>query len=73
MSLRSRRRRPDGRLGSTHRVVPGPRLALAVALLLTATLGPAVPCRAGGLVIEAPNVIAAPGSSGSFDVLQSVP
>jgi hypothetical protein len=50
-------------------VVPGPRLALAVALMLTATLGPAVPCRAAGLVIEAPNVIAAPGSSGSFDVL----
>lgn len=70
MSLRTRRRRPGGQLGSAHRLVPAPRLALAVALLRTATLGPAVPCRAAlGLVIEAPNVIAVPGSSGSFDVL----
>ena len=29
---------------------------------------PAVTCRAGGLVIEAPSLAAAPGSSGSFDV-----
>jgi hypothetical protein len=49
----------------------GPRLALVVALVLTLTLtlGTAVPCRADGLVIEAPDLVAAPGSSGSFDVL----
>jgi hypothetical protein len=40
-----------------------------VALVLTATLGPAAPCRAAGLVLEAPNLIVAAGSSGSFDVL----
>jgi hypothetical protein len=39
-----------------------------VALVLAMTLGPAVPCRAD-LLIEAPDVAAAPGSSGSFDVL----
>ena len=33
------------------------------------SLGPAVSCRADGLVIEAPNLTVAPGSSGSFDVL----
>jgi hypothetical protein len=38
-------------------------------LVLTASLGPAVPCRAAGLVIEAPNVTAGPGSTGSFDLL----
>ena len=32
-------------------------------------LGHAVPCRAAGLVIEAPNLLVTPGSSGSFDVL----
>jgi hypothetical protein len=42
------------------------RLLLA-ALLLTA-LGPDASCRAG-LIIAAPNVSAAPDSSGSFDVL----
>jgi hypothetical protein len=40
-----------------------------VVLVLTATLGGAVPCHAAGLVIEAPNLTAATGSSGSFDVL----
>jgi hypothetical protein len=38
-------------------------------MVLAATLGPAVPGRAAGLVIQAPHVVAAPGSSGSFDVL----
>jgi hypothetical protein len=40
-----------------------------VALVLTATLGLAAPCRAGGLVIEAPNLTAGPGSTGAFDLL----
>jgi hypothetical protein len=39
-----------------------------LALLIAVTVGINVPCRAG-LVIEAPNVTVAPGSSGSFDVL----
>jgi hypothetical protein len=36
--------------------------------MLTLALGQAVPCRAD-LVIEAPNLIAPPGTSGSFDLL----
>jgi hypothetical protein len=42
---------------------------LAAALVMTAILSPAVPCRADGLVIEAPDLTVTPGSSGSFDVL----
>jgi len=38
-------------------------------VLLAMSLGPALTCRAGGLVIEAPNLTVSPGSSGSFDVL----
>jgi hypothetical protein len=41
---------------------------LLLAALLLAVLGPDASCRAG-LIIAAPNVSAAPGSSGSFDVL----
>jgi hypothetical protein len=37
--------------------------------VLTTSLGPAAPCRAAGLVIKAPNRIAARGSSGAFDLL----
>ena len=48
-------------LGGCHRYLPFV-LALAVALGLDAS------CQAG-LVIEAPNIAVAPGSSGSFDVL----
>jgi len=45
------------------------RAGLALAALSLATaLGTGVPCRAG-LLIQAPTVTAAPGSSGSFDVL----
>src|SRR5262245_24543429 len=58
-----------GRPASARRMGPGPRLAAA--LVLTATLGTAVPCRAAGLVIEAPNPTGlAPGSTGSFDLLR---
>ena len=57
-------RRGSGRwLGARHWLG---RLLLVV---LAMSLGPAVSCRADGLVIEAPNVTVAPGSSGSFDVL----
>jgi len=55
--------------GSACGVGPGFRLALAAALVLAAALGRDVPCRAAGLVIEAPNVTAPAGSSGSFDLL----
>jgi hypothetical protein len=40
-----------------------------LAVALAAIIGGAVPCSAGGLVIEAPNLTATPGSSGSFDLL----
>src|SRR5262245_66647446 len=68
MSLRIGRRRPGGPPEPACRVGPGTRLVLAASLVLTATLGPAVPTRAD-LIIKAPNLIAGPGSSGSFDVL----
>jgi hypothetical protein len=56
-------------LDSDREAVRGKRLALALLILLAITLGPAVPCRASGLVIEAPNLTVPAGSSGSFDVL----
>jgi len=40
-----------------------------IAVALAAIVGGAVPCSAGGLVIEAPNLTATSGSSGSFDLL----
>jgi hypothetical protein len=40
-----------------------------IAVALAAIVGGAVPCSAGGLMIEAPNLTATPGSSGSFDLL----
>ena len=40
-----------------------------IAVALAAIVGGAVSCSAGGLVIEAPNLTATPGSSGSFDLL----
>jgi hypothetical protein len=57
------------RLDSDREAVRGKRLAVALLILLAITLGPAVPCRASGLVIEAPNLRVSAGSSGSFDVL----
>lgn len=44
------------------------RAAVALPITLAVALGTGAPCRAG-LVIEAPTITAAPGSSGSFDVL----
>ncbi|HKM55049.1 MAG TPA: PEP-CTERM sorting domain-containing protein [Isosphaeraceae bacterium] len=46
-----------------------PRWARSVALGIVAALGIAAPCRAGGLVISAPDITATAGSSGSFLVL----
>jgi len=70
MNLRTRRlesgRRsgPSGPWGWERR-----RLFRMIAVALAAIAGGAVPCSAGGLMIEAPNLTATPGSSGSFDLL----
>lgn len=72
MKLRIGCPRPDRRpvsSRSVREVVLVRRLALAVALVLTAALCHALPCRAAGLVVEAPNLMAKAGSSGSFDVV----
>ncbi len=65
MRLRIGRRRPGGQPG----VGEGTWLAPSVALVLTVALGHSVPCCAAGLVLEAPNLTAAAGSSGSFNLL----
>jgi hypothetical protein len=44
------------------------RFVLSLPIVVAITLATSAPCRAG-LVVEAPNVTVAPGSSGSFDVL----
>ncbi len=53
--------------GSCWRWVCGVFRVIAIAL--AAIVGGAVPCSAGGLMIEAPNLSVTPGSSGSFDLL----
>ena len=53
--------------GSRRQRVCGVFRVIAVAL--AAIVGGAVPCSAAGLMIEAPNLTATPGSSGSFDLL----
>ncbi len=50
-------------MGPVHRLARLLVVALAMSLVL------AVPCGAAGLVIQAPSLTVAPGSSGSFDVL----
>ncbi len=70
MKLRTRRPESGQRScssGSCWRWVCG--LFRVIAVALAAIVGGAVPCSAGGLVIEAPNRPATPGSSGSFDLL----
>ena len=70
MKLRTRRPESGRRScssGSCWRWVCG--LFRVIAVALAAIVGGAVPCSAGGLVIEAPNLTATPGSSGSFDLL----
>ncbi len=62
-----RRSRSGGSCGSRGRGEFGVFGVIAIALV--AILAAAVPCSAGGLVIEAPNLTATPGSSGSFDLL----
>jgi hypothetical protein len=70
MKLRTRRPESGRRScssGSCWRWVCG--LFRVIAVALAAIVGGAVPCSAGGLVIEAPSLMAKPGSSGSFDLL----
>jgi hypothetical protein len=50
-------------------VWPGRRAAPLLVAVVAMCVGVGSPCRADGLVIEAPNLVVAPGSSGSFDVL----
>jgi PEP-CTERM motif len=57
----SSRRTPLERLGR--------QLTLALVLVLTVSMGHVAPCRAEGLVVQAPNINALPGTSGTFDVL----
>ena len=69
VSMMTRSDQTSVRRGSGRGLGAGQRLARLVLVVLAMSLGPAVSCRADGLVIEAPNVPVAPGSSGSFDVL----
>ena len=69
MNLRTRRLGSGGSGSSRSRSRRGRGVFRAIALALAAIAGAAVPCFAGGLVIEAPNLTAMPGSSGSFDLL----
>jgi hypothetical protein len=71
MILGSRPRDCGSRPGSVPAVGTGLRRRVTSGLVLLRTsLATAVPCRAEGLVIEAPNLTnRAPGFSGSFDVL----
>src|SRR5262245_8607334 len=56
-------------LAPCHAVAWSSWLASMAALVLTVSLGSTCVCRADGLVLSAPNLTAASGSSGSFDVL----
>src|SRR5262249_62054939 len=67
MRLRIGRPRPGGRRESARGLAHVKRLAVGV--VLAATMGSAVTARAEGLVIKAPNITAAAGSTGSFDLL----
>ena len=62
--------RRSASLGSRRGMGSGQRLTLLLVAGAAVSLGTASPCRAAGLVIEAPTLTSvAPGSSGSFDVL----
>jgi hypothetical protein len=74
MTYRIRSSRPDRQVESpapAGEVGHGISLtaALAVVVALAMSLGVASPCRADGLVIQAPDLTVTRGSSGSFDVL----
>jgi hypothetical protein len=61
--------RPPGWAGSGGGIGPGQWFARLLPIIVAMNLGPALSCRAAGLVIEAPNLTVAPGSKGAFDVL----
>jgi len=70
MNLRIRRPESGRRSCSSGSCRRGGRSVFRViAVALAAIVGGAVPCSAGGLMIEAPNLTATPGSNGSFDLL----
>ncbi len=70
MNLRTRRlESARGSRSSGSCGLEGRGLFLVIAVALATIVGGSVPCSAGGLVIEAPNLTATPGSSGSFDLL----
>ena len=61
--------RVSARSGAGRAKGMGRRLAGLLLIVLAMSLGLGGSCRAAGLVIEAPNLAVAPGTSGSFDVL----
>jgi hypothetical protein len=69
VDIMTRSSEAPARGGSGRGVGPGQRLAPLLLVILAMSLGPAVSCRAAGLVIQAPDLTVTPGSSGSFDVL----
>ena len=69
MRLRLGSRRLGTQSGSDRGLGTSLWLGLSVALVLTASLGPAAPCHAAGLVIEAPTQIAARDCGGVCDPL----
>src|SRR5271157_5005702 len=72
ITMNLRTRRPEsGRCSCSSGSRPSGRCGVfrVLAVALAAIIGGAVPCSAGGLVVEAPNLTATSGSSGSFDLL----
>jgi hypothetical protein len=70
MNLRNRSPETGGRSCSSGSCLRGGRrVSRVIAVALAAIVGGAVPCSAGGLMIEAPNLTVTQGSSGSFDLL----
>jgi hypothetical protein len=69
VSMMTRSDQTSVRRGSGRGLGTGQRLGRLLLVVLAMSLGPAVSCRADGLVIEAPDLAVAPGSTGSFEVL----
>ena len=69
MNLRSRDLESGGLKSPGFRRRRGSGVFRVMAVAVAAMAVGAVPCSAGGLMIEAPNLIAPAGSSGSFDLL----
>jgi hypothetical protein len=69
VNIMTRSSRPPASPGSRLGTSLGRRLAGLLLIVLAMNPGFADSCRAAGLVIQAPNLTVAPGSSGSFDML----